>query len=272
MLTENMVAAYLDLLGCADARSVSRENLFRLQQAHLATIPYTNLTIFLFDQVPALDTASLFDKIVVRRQGGYCFELNGLFAELLRTLGYGVTEYFARWHFGESDPVPMRRHRVLKVTCPEGTFLADAGVGCLCPTTPLKFEFDTPMERIGLRYRLIRDPQLGIVVQTELPEGFVNYFSFTEDPHFPQDFVYVNYHCSREPSSMFRSKLMVHRLTESHQYRVEPPEEPGTSGSLIVRDNQSGVSERTLIPDKTALQQVLSETFGIVCLLDDLPD
>ena len=137
MSNEDQITAYLERIGCADSRAVSKENLFRLQKGHLAAVPYTNLTIYQTKQEPSLCTEALFEKIVLKRMGGYCFELNGLFAELLRSLGYEVAEYFARWHFGESDPVPMRRHRVLKVTCPDGVFVVDAGVGCLCPTTEM---------------------------------------------------------------------------------------------------------------------------------------
>lgn len=272
MLTEEQISAYLERIGCPDARTVSRDHLFRLQRAHLATVPYTNLTIRITGKEPDLSMPALFDRIVTRKLGGYCFELNGLFAELLRSLGYGVTEYFARWHFGESEPVPMRRHRVLKVTCPEGVFLVDAGVGCLCPTTPLEFVFETPQQRNVRRYRLIRDPQLGIAVQTETEEGFVNYFSFTEDPHFPQDFYYVNYYCSREPASPFHSKFMMHRLTDEYQYSVDAPVPPDTCRTLCVRKSVDNTCVRTPIPDKAALQQVLADTFGIVCLMDDLPD
>lgn len=273
MLDKTQISAYLERIGCTDACAVSKDNLFRLQQAHLAAIPYTNLTIFMTGEVPPLDTASLFDKLVVRRLGGYCFELNGLFAELLRSLGYEVKEFFARWHFGENEPVPMRRHRVLKVTCPEGTFLVDAGVGCLCPTTPLKFVFDTPQVRTGLRYRLVRDPQLGIMVQTDVPDqGFVPYFSFTEDPHFPQDFHYVNTYCAKEPTSPFREKFMMHRLTDETQYRIDPPVPPETCRFLCIRNNHTNTLERTPIPDKAALQQILADVFGVVCLMDDLPE
>ena len=272
MLNENQITAYLERIGCADARAVSKENLYRLQKGHLAAVPYTNLTIYQTKQEPPLCTEALFEKIVLKRMGGYCFELNGLFAELLRSLGYEVAEYFARWHFGESDPVPMRRHRVLKVTCPDGVFVVDAGVGCLCTTTPLDFEFNTPQQRNVRRYRLIRDAQLGIVVQTETAEGFVNYFSFTEDPHFPQDFNYVNYYCSREPSSPFRSKFMMHRLTDEFQYSIEAPVPPEKHRTFCIRKSCDNTCERTPIPDQTVLQKILAENFGIVCLMDDLPE
>lgn len=272
MLNEDQITAYLERIGCTDARTVSKENLFRLQRGHLAAIPYTNLTIRMTGKEPTLDTASLFERIITRKSGGYCFELNGLFAELLRSLGYEVTEYFARWHFGESEPVPMRRHRVLKVTCPDGVFVVDAGVGCLCPTTPLAFEFNTLQQRNVRRYRLIRDALLGIVVQTETAEGFVNYFSFTEDPHFPQDFNYVNYYCSREPSSPFRSKFMMHRLTDEFQYSIEAPVPPENHRTFCIRKSCDNTCERVPIPDQTALQKILAENFGIVCLMDDLPE
>ena len=117
MMTDSMAKAYLERIGCPDAAAVSRENLFRIQSAHLETVPYSTLTIHATGKEPDLTPDALFDRIVTKKSGGYCFELNGLLADLLRTLGYEVVEYFARWHFGEKNPVPMRRHRVLKVCC-----------------------------------------------------------------------------------------------------------------------------------------------------------
>ena len=71
MLSETMITAYLERIGCADARTPSRENLFRLQRAHLATVPYTNLTIRITGKEPDLATDALFDRIVTRKMGGY---------------------------------------------------------------------------------------------------------------------------------------------------------------------------------------------------------
>lgn len=271
-MTELMIKTYLERIGCPDARDVCRENLCRLQKAHLASVPYTNLTIRATGHEPSLAMDDLFERIITQRRGGYCFELNGLFGELLRSLGYGVTEYFARWHFGEQDPVPMRRHRVLKVFCGGEAFLADAGVGCLCPTTPLNFQFDVVQQKNERNYKLVQDAGLGIVVLTETPDGFVPYFSFTTDPHFPQDFNYVNYYCAMHPDSSFRQKFFMHRLTDELQIQILDRSEGQPERMLKIRRIADGSVETTPVADKAQLQQILKERFGIVCATEELPD
>lgn len=270
MMTDSMAKAYLERIGCPDAAAVSRENLFRIQSAHLETVPYSTLTIHATGKEPDLTPDALFDRIVTKKSGGYCFELNGLLADLLRTLGYGVEEYFARWHFGEKNPVPMRRHRVLKVCCDGNAWIVDAGVGCLCPNTPLEFKLDVVQPKNLRNYRLVRDPALGIMVQTETQDGFVPYFSFTEDPHFPQDFNYVNYYCSNHPDSMFRREFFMTRQTADTQiYISQPtPEEPNRTFCIKKGD----VIAKTPIRDKAHFQQILADSFGVVCFQDDLPD
>jgi N-hydroxyarylamine O-acetyltransferase len=88
-LDDAQVAAYLARIGMADRPDASPGSLRDLQVRHLHTVPFENLTIHLGDTV-SLSTADLFDKIVGRRRGGFCYELNGFFASLLTSLGYEV--------------------------------------------------------------------------------------------------------------------------------------------------------------------------------------
>ena len=195
---------YLQRIGLSPDLGRARPDfdlLCRLQFAHVTHVPYENLDIL--RGVPlVLEEDALYDKIVLKRRGGYCFELNGLFAWLLRQLGYEVTEYFARWLLGEG-PFPARRHRILKVKAEGEYFIVDAGVGCVCPLTPLKFELDTVQQRDGRAYRIVKQDKLGYVIQTDAGKGFVNFYSFTEDPHWTVDFLYVHYYLAHSPDSIF---------------------------------------------------------------------
>jgi len=83
------VAAYLDRIGYTGELTPSEPVLRELHRAHLLAVPFENLDIS--RGVPIqLDYPALFGKIVTRRRGGFCYELNGLFAELLRALGFSV--------------------------------------------------------------------------------------------------------------------------------------------------------------------------------------
>lgn len=269
-MKESEISMYLERLGCENTRVPNRENLFRLQSAHLAQIPYTNLSFFRSGELHSLDPESLFERVILQRKGGYCFELNGLFAELLRSLGYDVTEYFARWHFGGTEAVPMRRHRVLKVVLGDEVFLADAGIGSPCPVTPLAWKYDVIQPKNFRSYRLVKDPVLGNVVQAETPEGFLPYFSFTEDPHFPQDFVYVHAYCVCQQESVFRNKVFAHKQTADMQWLIVNPTPENPDYGLRIW--HKGEISLTPIGSKAEMQRILAEIFGLVYDQDDLPE
>lgn len=92
------ILRYLDRIGLRDAvpPPPTLETLRRLQSAHLLHVPYENLDL-LRGAITSLEHGALFEKIVEKRRGGLCFELNGLFCWLLCSLGYQVTSYAGRF-------------------------------------------------------------------------------------------------------------------------------------------------------------------------------
>lgn len=112
--------AYLDRIGLPGPATA---DLAELQWAHLQRVPFENLSIHLGEPI-ALDTAALFDKIVTRRRGGFCYELNGLFGRLLTALGHDV-EMLSAGVFGPRGLGPPFDHMVLRV----GESLVDVGFG-----------------------------------------------------------------------------------------------------------------------------------------------
>ncbi|WP_329084096.1 arylamine N-acetyltransferase family protein [Streptosporangium sp. NBC_01469] len=103
------------------------QGLRALQLAHLRAVPFENLSIHL-GEVISLEPDALFDKVVGRRRGGFCYELNGLFAELLTALGYRVTLLAARV-FNGATPGPLFDHLALRVDLDDGPWLVDVGFG-----------------------------------------------------------------------------------------------------------------------------------------------
>ena len=80
------VPAYLERIGYRGSLDVSLETLRGLHLAHLYTVPFENLDILRHRPI-ALGGVELFDKIVARRRGGFCYELNGLFCRALARAG-----------------------------------------------------------------------------------------------------------------------------------------------------------------------------------------
>jgi N-hydroxyarylamine O-acetyltransferase len=120
------VDAYLARIGAVRPAEPSVDALRTLQVAHLCSVPFENLSIHLGEPV-VLDESALFDKIVGRRRGGFCYEANGLFAALLGALGFEVTLLAARV-FAPGGLGPPFDHLALFVHSAEPR-LADVGFG-----------------------------------------------------------------------------------------------------------------------------------------------
>jgi N-hydroxyarylamine O-acetyltransferase len=122
-LEDAQVAAYLDRIGLDSAPERGEAGLRQLHLHHLLAVPFENLSIHLGQPI-SLARDDLFDKIVVQRRGGFCYELNGLFAALLTSLGYSVSLLQAGV-YGPNGIGPPFDHLVLLV---DG-WLCDVGFG-----------------------------------------------------------------------------------------------------------------------------------------------
>ncbi|OLF07624.1 hypothetical protein BLA60_27330 [Actinophytocola xinjiangensis] len=125
-MDERTARRYLDRIGAPTPGAPDEALLRDLHARHLATVPFENLSIHLGEPV-TLDEPSLVDKIIDRRRGGFCYELNGLFAALLATLGFPVTPLAARRHTADGPSHPFD-HLVLRVDLDQ-RYLADVGSG-----------------------------------------------------------------------------------------------------------------------------------------------
>jgi N-hydroxyarylamine O-acetyltransferase len=126
-----MLASYLARIGI-DARGRTRDLALvsELQLAHLTTVPFENLDVFHRRGVstdPAISTA----KIVGRRRGGWCFELNGAFAWLLRALGFDAVNVSCRV-CDDGTWGPDLDHCAVVVTIDGEPWFVDVGFGDCC--------------------------------------------------------------------------------------------------------------------------------------------
>ncbi len=258
------VDKYLERINFTGDRTPTRENLIRLQKAHLMNVPYENLDIY-FGRPFSLAMEEMYDKIVNRRRGGYCFELNGLFAWLLRELGYDISEYFGRWLYLEPMAAPARRHRIIHVKFSDGDCIADVAVGQRAPLTPLEFSYDMAQEREGFNYRIVKDDVLGNIVQREENGEYRNFFAFDLAPQLNIDFAYVNYYCTSHPDSVFTKKIMVHIPTENGRNSISSVQDPQTAAitPLLNIGMPDGSSSRSFLYGKEQLAGALKKYFGI---------
>jgi N-hydroxyarylamine O-acetyltransferase len=94
-MNQSDVSAYLARIRYDGPTEPTLDTLRGLHMAHLLSVPFENLDIHL-DRKIVLEPGRLFAKIVGARRGGFCYELNGLFADLLASLGFDVSMMAAR--------------------------------------------------------------------------------------------------------------------------------------------------------------------------------
>lgn len=204
---------YLNRIGFEGAAEPTLDTLNRLQHAHLHTVPYENLDIL--NGVPlSLEIPHLFDKIVTRGRGGYCFELNGLFGWLLEELGFRVTHYFGRFWRDEEVVPSMRRHRILRVELEGSSYIVDVGAGAAAPRWPLQLLDGLEQVQQEECYRFVEDRVYGWMLEEKKGEEWRQIYSFTEEPNLPIDYVTTSYWCENSPESKFRQAAMVAIRTE----------------------------------------------------------
>ena len=110
-----------------------------LQRNHLLAVPFENLDIH-WKRPIVLDTNSFYSKIVENRRGGFCYELNGLFNELLLDLSFR-TRLISGRVFNGTEHGPEFDHAAIIVTIGSDEYLTDVGFGAFT-ATPLRLELD----------------------------------------------------------------------------------------------------------------------------------
>jgi N-hydroxyarylamine O-acetyltransferase len=122
-------AKYLRRIGIENFQiPVNAENLKFLQKQHLLNIPFENLDIH-WKRPILLDTEAFYGKIIGEKRGGFCYELNGLFNELLRNLGFQTRLVSARVSDGKGGFSNEYDHLAIIVKIGESEYLADVGFG-----------------------------------------------------------------------------------------------------------------------------------------------
>ena len=250
--------AYLARIGAAVPEAPTLDALASLHLAHLLAVPFENLDISLGRPI-RLDRDAIFAKVVGARRGGYCYELNGLFALLLRHLGYAVTLVSARVATADGGLTDEFDHVALLVSGGglDGPVLADVGFGeGFVEPLPLRDGFER-RER-GHDVGLARRGETGdawAYRERRDGEGWRDRFVFTTTPHPLSDFAERNEWQQTSPDSHFTRSRVASLLTPDGRVTL--------SGSRLITTTH-GRREETELADEGAVRATLAGRFGIV--------
>ena len=210
------IDAYLARIALPVRPTRDATGLGRLQHAHRLAIPFENLDVVLGRAI-AIDSASVFAKIVAARRGGYCFEQNRLFLDALAALGFTARPLLARVWLGAADTPPLT-HTLALVTIDGRDWIADAGFGgSYTPVLPLAngAEIEAPD---GARFRLetgdhgwmlLRDGDPMTTDGRDESSGFRPQYSFTLAPVFDADLALSSHWSSTAPGTRFLRQPIV---------------------------------------------------------------
>src|SRR5262245_28824551 len=244
------LSAYLDRIGSERPSAADAPALRQLHLAHLRTVPFENLSIHLREPISLAEDA-LFDKLLARRRGGFCYELNGAFALLLEALGYRVERLAARV-FGKNGLGPPFDHLALRVTTADGSgaWLADVGFGSHSQFPLLLEERGAQQDPDG-RLKLVDREASGIDV---FRDGKARY-RVGSRPRSLEEFVPTCWRHATSPDSHFTHKTICSRLTETGRITI--------SGRALIRTTLAGERTEESIEDDVALLAAYRELFGI---------
>ena len=207
------IDAYLERIGLIEQPDVSVAGLFALQRAHMLYVPFENLDVFLRRPL-SLALPNLFDKVITRKRGGYCFELNTLYAELLRIIGFTVRPLFARVWLREAIDVPARAHIIHLVDIEGQCYITDVGFGGRTSLVPLDIDSSKPVEDGDGLIRVLPIDLHGYMVQRFLDGKWQAQFSFTTEHVYKADIEMANHFMETHETSHFRHARYVGMFTK----------------------------------------------------------
>lgn len=254
--------AYLRRMNYSGSREVCLQTLNDLIYAHQCTVPFEDLDCSDYHIPVSLDVDHLFEKVVLKRRGGYCFELNGSFLALLRALGFDAWSCMCRVaaNFDTLRPI---KHRGIMVRLDGRLYYCDVGLGGAMPpfAVPVDGERHTgrgetywteEMPEEGW-YLLKRLSGAGLSDDCSVEGAERNVVIFSRQAMLAEDFEAYSYQCWAFPDSRFVTRRMVNLRTPDGYISI-------ANNELTVCKNRE-LSTVTFAEDE--LEQILREKFGL---------
>ncbi|MCI4406051.1 MAG: arylamine N-acetyltransferase [Sulfuricurvum sp.] len=236
---------YLSRIGYEGEVGVDVATLTQLVQKQLRSIPFENTEVQA-GRIPSLIPEDIYTKIITNRRGGYCYEINGIFAMALTAIGF-------EWYFAGARPMfyPMRRpktHMVVIVRIKGSDYLCDTGFGGYALRAPMMIE-EGEVTQDGDRFRLeLIDGEY--VLSSLVQDEWQRQYGFATHPQEWIEFSLANYFNATHPDTIFTQKKLAIMQTPN--------------GRKILVDNELKlIEEGKLELLKVDYEGALKEYFGL---------
>ena len=247
------VEDYLQRINYSGSLDPTPETLRALQLAHLLSVPFENLSIHSNEPI-VLNEDALFTKIVDNKRGGFCYECNGLFAGLLRALGFEVSMLAAGVARPDGSFGPQFDHMTLMVTLAD-RWLADVGFGDSF-LEPLLLDSRAEQVQGTRTFRIDADNDYRILYRRVEGEDWQPQYRFTLQPYNFSDYEETCHFHQTSPESHFTKGIICSRATPEGRITLSDMRFI-TTGPQQLRDEQT-------LSTREEFDRTLSDRFGIV--------
>lgn len=251
-MSEIDLNAYLDRIHYQGNLTPTIQTLIALQEAHLLSVPFENLSIHIDEPIELADTL-LFEKVVNRRRGGFCYELNGLFSVLLRSLGFDVEMISASVSRGDGEYTPDFAHMALMVTL-DDRWLVDVGFGDTF-RRPLRIDDLNDQVQTGAAYRIVPYERFHTLMERKDRGEWKPQYRFRLTPYKYTDFAEMCHFQQYSPDSHFRQGRLCSMATPDGRITL--------SELNFIKTWLDGRREETVLDSEKAFVQILQGEFGI---------
>jgi len=244
--------AYLERIHYHGSLAPTAQTLRDLQVAHLLAVPFENLSIHAKQPI-VLEDEALFTKIVERRRGGFCYEANGLFAALLRVLGFDVAMLSAEVANAEGEFGPKFDHMALMVSL-EQRWLVDVGFGDSF-REPLLLDERGEQVQGNQAYRILSEGTHLILMQRN-EDKWKGQYRFTLETYRYADYAEMCHYHQTSPQSHFTKARICSRATEEGRITL--------SDMRFITTSKSGGRQERALTSEDEYAAILLEQFDIV--------
>ncbi|MET2952386.1 arylamine N-acetyltransferase [Vibrio harveyi] len=207
--------AYLKKVGISQSLNINTDTLLLLHNAQHRRLPFENFDIALGRGISVAEQ-DIINKLIYRERGGYCYELNALLFNVLKTIGFDARPLLGRVHL--SGTPSGRTHQFTLVTMGEDKWIVDVGFGSNTPRAPLPFVLNQDIHTDLQTFRFIEHELVGYMLQVQSyddPEQWIDLYSLDFEHVFDGDIVCGNHYTSTSPNSHFTSSRVAALATDS---------------------------------------------------------
>lgn len=226
--------------------------LNQLQSKHIARYSFNSLAVVLGHDI-SLEVEAIFNKIVEKKRGGYCFEHNKLVLTVLKEIGFDVRLLMAKVIYNRDIDV-ARTHRITLLNLQGDDYIVDAGFGHLGARYPVKLELGLEQDQGDAVYRIVKNSQEDYCYQLLKDNEFFTLYTFNYYHYSEAECLPAHFYSHKSPEAAFVNNMVVCRKFYNDILSLR-------------NDNFSRISNEatitTVISNPTQLHQILNDEFEL---------